>query len=327
MAIYETGTATGTSDLISKLATFAAARGWTVAAQTTSAASGSPATSTPGRVFSKGSLVFGIGYDSSNILIAPATAVNGSASWIAQTGSSVTSSSGLLPTTNSMPGPYQAYHFFAGSAPDYLHVVVERTSGIFNHFAIGELVKAGSYTGGAYGAAVGWQELWSAGNYANNVPDSIYHSLMFDALTSNTGGYGSVRPTVIRADIDGKTNNWMPIRTNWGGNNAHGDIRGNAFSQDLHARAPSQFNQLTPLHPIIITADRPSNLYSFLGHVPDMRGVNMTNLSAGQLLTIGSDDWLIFPAIQKTATWDSGNTTSTNQQRSSGTYGYAYKRN
>lgn len=327
MATYETGTATGPADLIGKLATFAGTLGWTVAAQTTSASTGLPAgaTSVTGRVFSKGTLVFGIGYDTDDVWLCGATGVNGANNWAAQTGTSATSTSGYMPRSNEMSGPYQAYHFFGGTSPDYLHVVVERSAGIFKHFAVGELIKAGSYTGGAYLQAVNWYMTTISSNYYANAPEDGSHRCLFDSASGNT--YNASYANLVRADIDSKSNNWMPMFNTWQGNYSRGDFRRNGLSYHANVYAPNNFNQLTPLQPFVIMADRPSSLHSIVGHPADIRGVNMTNFAPGELLTIGSDEWLVFPAIQKTATWGTINATAAAQIPSSGPYGYAYKRN
>lgn len=327
---YETGTATGPADLIAKLTTFATAQGWTISSDTTAPASGnypSDIFSKTGRVFSKGGLVFGVGWSANAVFIIGATEVNGATNWAKQTGSSIADG---LPTmyyamTNDMAGPFLAYHFFAGSAPDFLHVVVEKTAGVFKHFQFGELKKHGTYTGGAYFCGMRWfvDTFGGAGIYIANKPDENFHLVPFDGGANAGSAYLG---NCVRADIDGKTNNWMFIGTNGGvaQNKAIGMVRGvgTSLAETLHERSPSEFNQITPFVPILVVVERPSGLYSPAGYAPDLRYVNVSNFTPGETVTIGGVDWMIFPLIQKTASWGSGSS----QVPSSGTYGLAYKK-
>lgn len=321
---YETGTATGPADLIAKLETFAIAQGWTVSAQTTSAASGTTPLSKTGKVFSKGDLVFGLGYDTTDVYLCGATAVNGGANWNVQTGTSITTTSATtLCRINDMTGPYQSYHFFAGTSPDHIHVAVEVTAGLYRHFCFGSLIKHGAYTGGAYFGGVWWRTAIVTSFYQSAVPDSGYHAVLFDAESSSTAS--SSAGGAVRADIDAKTNNWMFFNdaSAHNGNRAKGVIRTNGILESLHERSPSEFNQLTPLLPMPIAVERAASQTSMAGYVPNMRYVNVTNFTPGEVVTIGPDEWVVFPLTRKTEVWGSNTYTYT----SSGTYGLAYKRN
>lgn len=306
MAVYETGTATGPADLIAKLEVFAAANGWTVN------------TPTSGKVFTKGGIYFGLNWDTDDVWVCGATGYNAGSAWSAQPGASVSQC-----RSNDMAGPFQTYHFFTGTAPDYIHVVVEKTAGVFKHFVFGQMIKHGSYVGGEYIGAVYWHMAMPSASVTPNHPNGNYHCTPFDVAgqlttASNRGA--------VRADIDGKTNNWMIFNYvhNYSGNYAKGVVRSpGGILESLHERSPSEFNQLTPLLPMLIGVERGSGLVSPAGYVPDMRYVNMTNFEPSELITIGSDEWLVFPLIQKTATWDN----LSSMVPSSGTFGFAYKRN
>ncbi len=312
MAVYETGTATDTTDLITKLITFATANGWTV---------NTPAS---GRVFTKGGLYFGLNWDSTTVYVAGATGYAAGSAWSAQPGASATQ-----PRANDMAGPYQAYHFFTGTAPDYLHVVVETSAGIFKHFMFGQIAKHGTFTGGEYIGAVYWHPTVVAANQTPNHPNFGTHAVPFD---SNASSATAVHRSAVRADIDGKTNNWMVFRDadTWNGNYAKGVMRGSAVSGDggslfgsLHTRSPSEFNAITPLLPILVAVDRPSSMTSPIGYAPDLRYINVTNITPGETLTIGGVEWMCFPLIQKTATFNNSSSTIP----SSGTFGLAYRKN
>jgi hypothetical protein len=310
MAIYETGTATDTTDLITKLITFATANGWTV--------------NTPlsGRVFTKGGLYYGLNWDVDDVWVAGATGYAAGSAWSAQPGASATQ-----PRANDMAGPYQAYHFFTGTAPDYLHVVVETSAGIFKHFMFGQVVKHGTFTGGEYIGAVFWNMTVSGTAQNPNAPDWGSHAVPFD---SNASAATAVNRSAVRADIDAKSNNWMVFRDadTYNGNYAKGVLRGKntaggSLYESLHARSPSEFNQVTPLLPILVAVDRPSSMTSPIGYAPDLRYVNMLNFAPGETVTIGGVEWMAFPLIQKTDTYNN----ASSAVPSSGTYGLAYRKN
>lgn len=301
---YQTGTATGPADLLSKLETFIAANGWTVGAATT------------GKVYYNAAVAVycGVNWDTSNVYLLGCTGYNAAAAWNAQTGAATAVGQAL---SNDMAGPYTAYHFFVTA--NYIHVVVEVSSGKYKHFVIGRLQKTGSYTGGDYYGAVYWN---MTGGTITNYPDSGSHLYLWDAL-----GQGSSTGTVFRnglhADIDGKTTNWMrfygiTLSTNY----AHGVLRSSGIIDGLFDLGANSYNAITPLWPIPITVDRGSNQTSIAGVVEDMRIVNMQSLAPGQVMTIGSDEWLCFPVIQKTDTWN----VSGSLIPSSGYYGYAYRK-
>jgi len=311
MAVYETGTATGPADLITKLETFAVANGWTVN------------TPTSGKVFTKGGKYWGVSWDVDDIFLRAATGYAAGSAWNAQPGAAPQTQ-----VANNIPGPFQAYHFFAGSAPDYLHVVIEKSAGLFSHIGIGNIQKSGEYVGGEYTNALYWLTAYTTSQSPNN-PDDDNHSVPFDCIANQ---YTATARNNIRCEVDSLI--WHPFGSAAVNTlttpNAVGGVRGQgphmSFNKELYDRSPSDFNQLTPLLPIMVHIRRASGLTSLIGFAKDIRFLNIKNLAPGELITIGSDEWLVFPLIQKTATWGS-TTDPTRLIPSSGNYGLAYKRN
>jgi len=62
-------------------------------------------------------------------------------------------------------------------------------------------------------------------------------------------------------------------------------------------------------------SDSPTTL-RWIGQIPDVRMINMTNLTDGQVFSIGSDTWQVFSMASKNG--------STGQENSA-VAGYAYK--
>lgn len=306
---FETGTATGPGDLISKLRTFAIANGWTI---------GLTSGSSPVFINAARGIYFSVVTGADYIFIKGATGHSTGAAWDAQPGTP----SGMVATTqvNDCAGPHKLYYFFG--TEQYLHVVIETVTNKFKHFVMGQLEKNSTYTGGAY-VDGSYHEMQTITSPPMNFPDDLGHRYLFDATGSGTfGGTGR-----IRVDIDGKTNNWMgygaagvaSVETN----SIKGVTRGtSSLMSAMHLASPNAFNQRTVLSPILLAAARGSGLYSLIGAPKDMRLVNMKNLNPGEIMVIGSDEWYVFPHIQKTLTFN----VSASLIPSSGLYGYAYKK-
>lgn len=294
---YETGISTGPADLMSKLATFAQANGWTL----TGYGVGN------GASLSKGSIVCGYNTDTDEIFLRGGTSTAGAA-WNA-----LANNPGYSVTINCGAGPFVAYHLFAGeeSGSEYLNAVIEFASGRYRHLCFGNLVKHGSYTGGTYVDGTFWHQ---SINWING-PDNQQHHVICDA-NSDSGGVGHVY-----ADFDSKTNNW--VRSEQGTfatTSGTGSVRTNGINNMFPNLGYGRFNLRNLTAPLTYFANRASSLRSPLGRIPNMRQVGMANLEPGAILSIGGDEWKCFPIAQRTETWNQG----TNIE-SSGPYGYAYK--
>lgn len=210
--------------------------------------------------------------------------------------------------TNLLLGPFAAYYLFGGAS--YIHTVVEVVTNRFMHFHIGTLEKAGNYEGGEYFT----NTYWSDQTNQRHDPNSPYHTFPFDGYAH----YGD-RGCHVRCDVDGAVNRWVNF---YGGssssNYAQGFLRYNSLIQTLMNRSPNTFNGLSTLHPSIVTGPRPLGGSAIYGTVKDLRPVNITYLEPKQILTIGGDDWMIFPITRKGS--------GTLYEIVSGVYGIAYRK-
>lgn len=292
---YQTGTANSPDDLLDKLRLFAAAQGWTVNAWTVDAGFHRLHLEKSGQWVNLHSFA-------DYIEIIGSTGYSAGSAWNAQPGT------GTSARSNAMPGPYVAYHFFAGT--DTLYTAVESTPGIFKHLAFGMIEKTCTFTGGAYVGAVYWEQ---SASYIDS-PDHYGHYSLFDSDAQSLLYNAS-----IRADIDAKVNNWMRFTYVTSGNYAKSGDRGGSYNLlwGLRANTPNAFNGLTPIFPFYVFVERPSVLYSPVGYAKDLRSVNMSSLTPGETITLGADQWMVFPIAQKNGPNDTPN---------SGLYGYAYKK-
>lgn len=293
---YQTGTATDAMDLLDKLRQFVLGLGWTINRWDTSsnelcitnpnqdvwANMHADLSSTPNAVYARGS----VGYSAAAAFDQQPGAPN--------------RSSGM----DHLDGPYTGYHFFADAAGNYVHVVVEVSTGYFKHMAIGMVKKASTYAGGQYVTA-GWGQ---SGN-----PDDGHVSSLFGVR-----GYVpySAYQGSVQADIDGNTNYWGYFCYGTSDAQAQGADR-NTYVNQMFFRQPNQANALSVLFPQMIIMQNAAGDWFSLGEVRDLCFLNIKNLIPKQQITVGADTWMVFPQLMKG--------TTSGQPISSGDYGYAYK--
>lgn len=315
---YETGTATGPIDLLQKLATFLGTVGWTInhnAAITDGHwINVSHASAGYFNVYSNVG-PFNSSYSGNWVTCRMASSYNGSLSYGSQP------DIGAHVRTNYLTGPYTAYHFFAEAT--YCHVVVEVTSGHYRHFGFGILNKGSTWTGGEYCYGTTWNDTVSfIHDYSSD-----RHILPFDMQGMYDPNYGAPdAATRVRTNID--SYGILDQRCSQAGENSISyffcgmrDLQDKTYGREKFLATPNQFNGLSPLLPILPYLKRPAgNGYQgfFGGEVRNMRFVNMTLFSPGQTITIGTDEWLVFPAVVK----DNPGASSFD----SWMYGYAYKK-
>ena len=208
------------------------------------------------------------------------------------------SSGGLYGRTNALRGPFTAYHLFGTT--QYIHCVVEIVPGEFAHFHFGCLDKSGDYTGGEYATGTAWFYYLNSDNY-NRDALANRHTVPFDGEGYYAAGGGSDYG-VLRLDTDGYTAEWG--RFTYDTDSSYSTVGGPARSSDSQWRTPYSYywlstpntvNALSPLAPILVTFNL-RNAKTFLAGAPaDLRIVNMRNLTPGETITIGNDEWVCFP--------------------------------
>ncbi|MAO60883.1 MAG: hypothetical protein CL549_16130 [Alcanivorax sp.] len=228
------------------------------------------------------------------------------------------SSGGEYGRTNALRGPFAAYHLFGTT--QYIHCVIEIVPGEFGHFHVGRLDKTGAYTGGEYVTGTRW-DYYLAGTSYHNDASSNQHAVPFDGVSYYGPGQGAVR-----LDADGYTGEWGAFKYIGSDSQAWGPLR----LLDNHSRSPyshywvstpNTVNALSPLAPILV-AFLLRDTKTFLAGAPaDLRIVNMRNLTPGETITIGTDEWLCFP-IKKRGLERYGPEHEVN----SGIFGFAYRK-
>jgi len=297
---YQTGTANTPAALLSSLSSFAAANGWT----TTALAGGAVGYTSPDGA------TFALLAKTDTIEIRGCVGLDASLAADAQPNVAATPA-----VSNGIAGPYTGYFFFAGSegGSPYLHVVIEAAAGVFKPFSLGRLVKFDATVGGEYATA----SRWYYAEWTTNYPDGSFHEYLFDAIFSYNVGIFSH----VRYEADGAASRWRPLFANWDGTCAVGSMRG-GLNSPLGRIGYQRYNKLVPIFPLYVFGDRPNELRSPIGYAPHLRQVDLRLLAPKEIITIGSEDWQVFPAHQRTDTWGAYGSAVP----SSGYYGYAIRK-
>lgn len=314
---YETGASTGVTDLLDKLRVFAIANGWTqnfFGSRTSGSGTALQLTKGTQYVTFLADTAAGSASDPGPYFGAYAhnaySAGNGTENQAQRSASCY---------TNAMTGPFVAYHFMTGAERgcDYLYVVVESASGIYKHAGVCKLVSLGALNTGMCAHAARWS--YSTTSDAIGDPLSSGHSWPFDSRESvNRHGSG----TQIRADCDGISPRWYDGFASSFGNRIGGGPRNVSGQRGTivgpAAAGASALTGRTILLPAWVSLERAANLSSPAGYPPHLRYVKLDYLNPGDVLTLGSDEWKLFPVIRKNGTAG---------QVNSGTFGLAYKVN
>lgn len=316
--MYATGTPTSLSDFLNSLATFATSAGWTV---DFNAHAGFAGASHDYYLAVHKDLCY-LGYyvpdttavgGTLQLQLWGATGYAGSTAPSAQAGHSPQCALMFPPPV----GPYNAYHFFstATSGVDYLHCLLEYSSGSFLSVYGGCLKPIGGASPCTYIAATQWSAL--SGSSSSN--DSGIGQNNFTPFSGENSG-GGYRLFQVLATVDGTARWFAPAGGAVSPGRAIGALRTGSKNVHAFARNPNTFNQLAVFIPLSLFVERAvGNIYSYIGDVIDMRWVNLQNNLAKDEVTIGSDTWKLFPVISKQPL-GSPNAATAN-------YGYAFRKN
>lgn len=216
-------------------------------------------------------------------------------------------------------GPYIALHLFytatdaiSGNSAPVVYCVLEYETGKFRHFGFGTIDKFGDgWTGGEW---VGGH-VWSNSQSRQSAPTSNGHSVLLDGYADDSsGGAGNNSVATMRvAGLPGITTEvWANVwddnspNNDSAGNpkvNVQGCVRGNAYTRIWGQFVPSNLNGFQDFIPMPLFYRRDisgSNQRIYLlGWMSNVRMLNMRNYEPGELITIGANQWRIFPIVSK----------------------------
>jgi len=181
----------------------------------------------------------------------------------------------------------------------YIHCVIESdTANHYNHLSFGNLIKTGlTYTGGAYAYSHEWT--W----WPNNATYSLRADTKFVTVSHKLPFVSTGSPPLMLFVGDA---NSVPMIQAGGstpmglhGLNAIGQsqINGARFADSRLGLEPAALNGQTSFQPMyaIIQNSLDTNFHIYLGQYPDVRFVSMKERNAEEIVTIGADNWYLFP--------------------------------
>lgn len=311
---FQTGSSTDLADLIADLSTFLTANGWTEDERN----------NTDGDfAFSKNNIFISGRWDTGSpqfISLHQATAFDGVSTLPGDhTGDSGNGFNSSSSHTNASldgerhvdlggDGPYPTYWFFEqNSGPAYVHVVVEISTGVYVHFGFGEINKIGNWVGGEYlygNRHTGTTEILTTSSW---LFDGYFQSISFDEermaatlrLTSGLPNQG----TAVWGQVWGRNDNIPTDSAALPKAPVIGGFRSSLVAIPFGIFSGSKTTGHIPMYAIPVTYwDQGNNHVYALGFLPDVRGINIRNFAPADIVTIGSEQWYIFPAKLRNTT-------------------------
>lgn len=312
---YSTSTATDVNDALDKLRAFAVANGWTSNNFSTDG-SGKKLHLQKGSdlFFNLRSMISGNDGQASGtvsqtgaIYINGSTGYSGASAWYTQAGTITYNSRKFTVGVNGISGGLSSYHFFAftGSGYDVIYAFFEAPAGIFQKIVFGRLDSSdyGGWTSsGQFFFSHQFNDLSTAaatGFIAGN--GSRINSSNFTSPAANEA------PGAVYGTVDAQTA-WF-----WTSSANHSTSAPRCYDSiiptySIWNNSPNSFNSrpiLIPIHLFVTrsggTFDYDNTPFSPVGKFPNMYWVNMTDITPGATLTLGSDNFLVLPNYSKGA--------------------------
>lgn len=287
---YETGTAASHAALATAFSTFLVANGWTLT----------------GSVLHKGAIYATLAADTPNLRLIlragtgeSAGVLTGSGPGDVYVGTPITPDAFVFPVT---------YHFHAHG--DEAYGVVNWSTDFCASFGLGCSPAAGVPGTGN----------WYFGTYAGTKGDLVsYNTAQFFYEADVTSGTRNTPgPFWGRAGTVARCNSFVHHALDGGAWSGAGGAAGfgtaGASAQATHVagalliRTPNAWNAQSTLIPCQVQVGRASAKISLVAELAHMRYVAMQNHAPGEIITLGTDQWQVFPFYKKGAAWAPGAT-------------------
>lgn len=253
-------------------------------------------------------------------------------------------------TMSDMTGPFVGWFLFSNATGDYIHAVVQTAANRYSHLHFG-MVDKGSLThsGVAYLSSDGDKSFyrsfstaqlnstwsWAMPQYTTTyfgdrgvqssqfVPWQAYSEdalpagfLNQQAIASNSGAYARTPSFLMPLQNNSQHRNGPSFY----GTSANGL---NGLADPPTVLRPNGYSAYVPMMGLpVCISNVAGTQFAAVGSIPDLRLINMTNMSAGQEFTIGADTWKVFP-MTALMSW---NTVGMVDAPNSGQHGIALKK-
>ncbi|WP_020160512.1 hypothetical protein [Methylobacter marinus] len=218
------------------------------------------------------------------------------------------------------------YYLFYSANPDQVVCVLQYDTNKIQTIMFGEIVKihSSAFVGGNWFFA-------SRGGSSASIGEPVFVSITdAEILSGVTTLYGSFQ---FRGDIA------IPFSTGVGGwtyktTGLHAKIDGSVwdstdklkvtptdYTVSSLFRSPNAWNNQALLVPIHLQFAMADNFKAYLGYVEHIRYIRIDNYEIGDIVTLGTDRWKVFPWIAKNAAARNASVAATD----SGTVGFAVR--
>jgi len=216
-----------------------------------------------------------------------------------------------------------------GTGPDYCHVVMQTAGDRYSHFSFGELDPLGMSTPDVGYLCSMYYEFWPAGP-ANNPLESYGHTYghFFTAnalanVLANTLPASGFPSAGVLVDTD-----FTPSFTIGDQDSDHYASLSGKFLDFFLPVSNQLVTGGTALHPIPVFCQSSDNItHCFLGILPGVRLVDISNHTPGSSLTFGSEEWVVFPFKRKGIADNLNIGGDPQDDANTLSYGLAYKKN
>ena len=315
--ILVTGTANSFSDLLTALVNACTANGFTYNSTT--------------KVLYKGSLAVLLASTSTTFSIQIGVNVDGS-------GNLVTPSPYSLPmrTSSNQAVTFPAsYKVFIYTSPDYVQMTLKHDAVFFQHLGFGNAINLGTtgdsgrvpFMWGTYrnGAGDGNNNFCSISDDPNSGQGNFRVHQCVPFYYSGNNGYGMDQASSVAYVNEPTSYNGTGSPIGWSGNYNGGNAVScwvSASDTYLTIRlTPNKFNGDSVFVPIRPMMPRQSGFWSYKFQLPHLRLIRNDYYSDEQILTRGSDKWMVLPCRRRNTNARIG--PNANQNDHSGTYALA----
>lgn len=315
---YATGSCANLADVRNAIVSVCTANGWTWDAGN--------------QVLSKGTLFLNLTYDANNVILKARTALlTGDTPYPVKLGVVVNVAS--APTYGAEPNltfPL-TYHIFV--YVDEVYCILNFNTVFYQWCMFGKSTVTGLDAGGTgmYVAASGGNTmfnggigsngpvmLWSAGG-PNNWWGEFVPAPFWCGSMDNGGAFQGQTNYYVHSNLDG--HGW---HTTHNGTTASGTSPGISHLTALLDATPSAYNTEMVLLPNRCYKGRASSKISLVADLEYSRLCRIDNVDPGQIITLGADQWMVFPFVRKSG---AAGRNAGNMVRDSGTFGWAIRYN
>jgi hypothetical protein len=343
---YATGSAATANALLTALATFAGAQGWTIVKNTTGLlflSKGVCFVALQTNSYNYNDFATGSSVSTPDVRLECALSTSltvGLNTFFGHPGSlSTTATDTDRVSINNLLGPFSEYHFFA--ANNYIHVSVKTGSDTWRQFGFGEVDKGALTHGGAAFLTGSSHAFFRQSTAAANSTANQYNDpSACDPPYARNGNTSPSRTAGAQANF--YVPDALPATADWPIHTTacvpqvapvtepvleypnNGSAPTPRILNPMMLAQTSQWGGNVALFPIPIFIAAPTILRScYIGDYPDIRLINMEGLLSGQELALGSDVWKVF-SLGRQLPWASK--TVVGFQFSTGQLGLAFKK-